>query len=809
MRPSGLQSALKSASIPDRASVFRMFHPGIHRRDFPTHFQLMNCIGSIIFRFFILLLMTSGLSHAAKPKAPSDFKVVALGANSFALSWKDNSDDENGWEILVNVGAGSIPLSYQFINEANRTGHLVIANELPGKLVRFQVRAYRGSGTDQIFSEKTPIVEVTALSPVVFEPAEKLRATALDDANVRLRWVDRSTTEYGYFIQIRKGTGDWEFLGSAGLARRYNITAQSLEPNTQYTFRVVAFKGQGQVVSAPSNEAKVKTPDFVPPGKLAAKAEGEGLISLSWKDRSALEEGYEIQSRIVGKKFRSLGTVPANETKTRPISFDMNQRYEFRIRGFRTVKKKKVYSRFSEVVSRRSTGLAKPTDLAVASTTEESIKLTWKDVSSRETGYTLRYKEVGSSLAAKVVELPAGSTTHTVEDLPVGKNYEFQVRAVSGQVVSRYTPLVTGFTRDQFTGSFDLALTSGVSFDYEVEVTTPANVVETTVTDLPAGLTLNPTTRTISGVVSEAGVYEALVRVKFAAGYTIEKTLVLRVVAQEGGPVVVSEIGTVQVNRGSSKDVPLTGRFRDSDVSVARRFTTNIGTFDVVLFEEATPLTVQNFLAYADGGRFRNTFFHRAPQDFVVQGGGFTHNGSSFGEVNTFPPVQNEPGISNRRGTVAMAKLGGDPNSATSQFFINLSDNNASNLDFQNGGFTVFGRIAGDGMDLFDDVNDMPKGDYVIDPGSGNINLDDVPVDTEPPAPSALDPSKLVKVSSVSASPIIRFSVTSLDPAVATATLVGGNLRVTGVSAGTARVRVRATDLDGLFADQLVSVTVP
>src|SRR5581483_564104 len=102
---------------------------------------------------------------------------------------------------------------------------------------------------------------------------------------------------------------------------------------------------------------------------------------------------------------------------------------------------------------------------------------------------------------------------------------------------------------------------------------------------------------------------------------------------------------------------------------------------------------------YITSNRFDNSIFHRLASGFVLQGGGFTFfndaNGNgAIGEIITDPAVQNEFGESNVQGTIAMAKLGNDPNSATSQFFFNLA-NNSANLDNQNGGFTVFGRING------------------------------------------------------------------------------------------------------------------
>lgn len=124
------------------------------------------------------------------------------------------------------------------------------------------------------------------------------------------------------------------------------------------------------------------------------------------------------------------------------------------------------------------------------------------------------------------------------------------------------------------------------------------------------------------------------------------------------------------------------------------RFTTVAGDIDVEMFAEETPLTVANFYDYMNDGVWDTTFFHRLVDSFVIQGGGFDE-GRGLPPLEQRDPVLNEPGISNVRGTIAMAKLGNDPNSATNQWFFNLGDNSA-NLDEQNGGFTVFGRIVGD-----------------------------------------------------------------------------------------------------------------
>src|SRR6185369_11330630 len=126
-----------------------------------------------------------------------------------------------------------------------------------------------------------------------------------------------------------------------------------------------------------------------------------------------------------------------------------------------------------------------------------------------------------------------------------------------------------------------------------------------------------------------------------------------------------------------------------------------LGRTYVELFDHEKPETVRNFLLYVRSGAYSNSFLHRCVPGFVVQGGGFsvtnpaqTDRFSTYLEVTNYGRLTNEflvgARMTNTLGTIAMAKLGNDPNSATSQWFFNLGDN-STNLDNQNGGFTVFG----------------------------------------------------------------------------------------------------------------------
>lgn len=142
------------------------------------------------------------------------------------------------------------------------------------------------------------------------------------------------------------------------------------------------------------------------------------------------------------------------------------------------------------------------------------------------------------------------------------------------------------------------------------------------------------------------------------------------------------------------------------------RMQTALGPIDIELFDTDAPQTVANFLGYVESGAYNNSFIHRSVPGFVIQGGGYIWDSASNSPltITKKSPIINEfnPLHSNLRGTIAMAKVGGNPNSATSEWFINLADNSA-NLDTQNGGFTVFGRVSAASMATVDAIANLPR----------------------------------------------------------------------------------------------------
>jgi cyclophilin family peptidyl-prolyl cis-trans isomerase len=160
---------------------------------------------------------------------------------------------------------------------------------------------------------------------------------------------------------------------------------------------------------------------------------------------------------------------------------------------------------------------------------------------------------------------------------------------------------------------------------------------------------------------------------------------------------------------------------------------TTAGKIGLELYPDAAPKTVENFIAYVNAKHYDGTQFHRVIDGFMIQGGGFT---TDFRQKPTRPPIENEAeksskaGLLNTPGTIAMARTS-VPNSATSQFFINVNDNRPLNFrspDPAGIGYTVFGKVV-EGMDVVNKIAKVAKGGKQVPPGTP-VDARDVP--TEP-----------------------------------------------------------------------------
>jgi peptidyl-prolyl cis-trans isomerase A (cyclophilin A) len=232
----------------------------------------------------------------------------------------------------------------------------------------------------------------------------------------------------------------------------------------------------------------------------------------------------------------------------------------------------------------------------------------------------------------------------------------------------------------------------------------------------------------------------------------------------------------------------------------------------LVLFDQAAPLSVKNFQNYVDSGKYANSIIHRSVSNFIVQGGGFTVNNLAVGTIPTNAPVQNEFSSqrSNLRGTIAFAKLGSDPNSATSQWFFNLA-NNSSNLDNQNGGFTVFGKVLSTtDLSTIDAIAAVP----IYNGSRINQAFTDLPLSLDNPDITQItSDNNYIRFSNIDITQereltytiVSDSNPTLFNPAISDQKLTLAN---TSNKGGTSNIVVRATNLFGEFVDSAFSVTV-
>ncbi len=293
------------------------------------------------------------------------------------------------------------------------------------------------------------------------------------------------------------------------------------------------------------------------------------------------------------------------------------------------------------------------------------------------------------------------------------------------------------------------------------------------------------------------------------------------VTATDHVPFVANSIDAITVDKNSDDTtIDLAGVFSDDDITHSLvTIKTSSGDVHVELFDNEAPQTVANFFNYVTSNLYDNTIIHRSLSNFVIQGGGFSfdsathtlpHIDTDNNSATPLPTVENEfDGVnrSNLIGTIAMAKVGGDPNSATSEFFFNLG-NNSANLDNQNGGFTVFAKIVGAAdQTVLDTIEAIPTRTIG---GLSDVPLVNYPTGTISDATAA----NFVKINDVTVDrrreSLTYTVVSNTNTSLVAASIVNNRLTLnyTPDLVGTALITIRATDSHGATFETTFPVTV-
>ena len=721
---------------------------------------------------------------------PTALSLTNVDDSQIKLSWTDNSNSELFYQIDYRE-VQTPALAFQtlgFVNHSSilppaKTSHTLRLRLLPDTNYEFRVRATREKvSTTTAASFYSSIVAIRTL-PLV--PPINLHADVLTENAVRLRWEDKSTNETGYEIQYRPSneSGTGEFTSRGTVSEGTSVVDIPIPQGADYDWRVVALYSYTPtgastattVYSAPSNIAVLST-TFPAPTNLIATA-NSGLAStadLTWEDNSETEYGFNIYTKPQG-------------TST-----------WFFARAVREgVEKVSVNSR------------------------AESNDATGKPVfTTLETGVSHEFIVVAVASDEATVSGDSNMTSATVKDGFTSRTYH---PAVQGQPV--YRIVIVGNAETTEAGY--LAATSNA-----------ANRTTWNITNLPAGLTFDSGTGLLTGSPQVAGVFSCPMTAEFVGGSTAQATLTLRILRTISSPMTIKGIPGTTIGINSPFRIPLADKFADADAETAVRLETTKGNIDIQLFPSLAPQGVANFLSYVNAGDYDGMAFHRLISGFVLQGGNLKTVAAprTFSSIPSRAPAINEPGISNVRGMISSAKVGarnstavltsgsvprddsfgyvGNPDSATTDFFVNLG-NNASNLDNQNGGFTTFGRVVSSGMTVVDSIATLPTGSYLNNNTTNtyNASLDKrlivdgsfVPYSGIPmnatTAPADMDVNKTVKVIKASViSPISYFLQPQPSPLGVVTAMVDQSTKelvLTGATEGAATITVIARDLDG------------
>jgi len=273
---------------------------------------------------------------------------------------------------------------------------------------------------------RNPLDPNTELEPEKWAP-KNLTAEAIDDSHIRLTWTQEESRIEGFIIERKDDTASYREIGRTDTTI---FTDDSLKINTNYTYRIAAFAGKN--LSTYSNEKSVHM-IILAPTDLNAEAINDQTIRLTWTDNCSFESGFKIERKAGSSNFSQVAEVNANTTTYEESSLTYGEIYTYRVRAHTSLNQSD-YSNES---------LAKmiinaPTDLNAVAIDDQTIKLTWADNCSFESGFKIERK-IGNRDFVQLYEVDADVTNYEDSDLNSDELYIYRVKAFTLNHESGYS----------------------------------------------------------------------------------------------------------------------------------------------------------------------------------------------------------------------------------------------------------------------------------------------------------------------------------------------------------------------------------
>ena len=443
------------------------------------------------------------------------------------------------------------------------------------------------------------------------------------------------------------------------------------------------------------------------------------------------------------------------------------------------------------------------------------IAIEWSDDSNDEDSYILQVRTSPQADWSSLGSFNSESKDVTLTGGDPTTNYEFRILSVneSGQSASKTASIIMP---DKFLNNPFANISQGKLFSLQLIANnhSKSQSINYEASPLPAGLLIDSRTGIISGTALEDGYFNVILRAEYSSPEATPSLarLALRITPALSAPQLKEAIPDIKMIISESPIIiNLESYFQDQDTRLAIQINTNHGNMIFSLFDKTLPDPVSNFLTYVDRGDYSNTIFHRSVNSQglnIIQSGSYSLKDNKFISLPTDPPILNEPGIANNRGTLAFARTS-DPNSATSGWYINTQDN--PGLDIGNS-YTVFGRAINNSLDVIDQIASFPTGSHEVILNNTSYTLSDFPT-TDGQAPSFNGPENVIRVKSIVRVPSISYEITSnSNPEIVQTTIeangLSQNLALKPLKIGSTQLELSGTDIDGNTIKSSINIVI-